>query len=102
VPTAVTAILKPGHPTIRRVETTRVRPGARTVASGCRGREVLVGASHAFGFPGRRPPTESVVALVGGTRSVSGQRVLVRARGDAEVGSVRAVVQVHAVCSRVR
>jgi hypothetical protein len=102
VPTAVTAILKPGNPTIRWVQSARVRPGTRTVASGCRSREVLVGAAHAFGFPGRRPPSESVVALVRGTQSVSGRRVLVRARGDAELGSVRAVVQVHAVCSRVR
>jgi hypothetical protein len=101
VPTAVAAILKPGNPTIRRVQTTRVRPGTRTVASGCRGREVLVDVAHAFGFPGRRPPSESVVGLVAGTRSVSGERVLVRARGDAELGSVRAVVQVHAVCSSV-
>jgi hypothetical protein len=102
VPTAVSAILKPGHPTIRRVRTARVRPGTKTLASGCSGREVLVGASHAFGFPGRRPPSESVVALVSGTQSVSGPRAIVRARGDAELGSVRAVVQVHAVCSRVQ
>jgi hypothetical protein len=102
VPTAVAAILKPGNPTIRRVQTAPVRPGTRTVASGCRGREVLVGAGHAFGFPGRRPPTESAVALVRGSQAISGQRVLVRARGDAELGRIRAVVQVHAVCSRVR
>jgi hypothetical protein len=29
-------------------------------------------------------------------------RVVVTARGDAELGGVRAIVQVHAVCARVR
>jgi hypothetical protein len=43
-----------------------------------------------------------VVGTVSGSRSVRGQRVLVAVRGDAELGSIRAVVQVHAVCSRVR
>jgi hypothetical protein len=33
---------------------------------------------------------------------VSGSRVVVRARGDAELGGVRAVVQVHATCARAR
>jgi hypothetical protein len=102
VPTAVSAVLKPGNPTIRRVRTVRILPGTRTVASGCRGREVLVGASHAFGFGTRRPPAATLVGLVRGSQGVSGRRVLVRARGDAELGRVRAVVQVHAVCSLVR
>lgn len=102
VPTAVAAILKPGHPTIRRVRAARVRPGTRAVAIGCRGRETLVGASHALGFLGRRPPSEGVVALVAGSQTAGGGRVVVRARGNAELGTVRAVVQVHAVCSRVR
>lgn len=102
IPTAVSAILKPGNPTVRRVRAVRVRPGTRTVASGCRANETLVGASHAFGFPGRRPPSENTVGLVRGTQAISGRRVVVRATGDAELGNVRAVVQVNAVCSRVR
>jgi len=102
VPTAVAAILKPGNPTTRRVRTVRVRPGERTIASACRGREVLVDASYAFGFGTRRPPTESMVGLVRGSQSLSGQRVLLRARADAELGAVRAVTQVHAECSSVR
>jgi hypothetical protein len=101
IPTAV-GIVKPGHPTVRRVRTVRVPPGTRNVASACRARETLVGASHAFGFRTRRPPSATMVGLVRGTQSVSGRRVLVRARGDAELGSVPAVVQVHAVCSGVR
>jgi hypothetical protein len=101
IPTAVGAV-KPGDPTIRRVTSARVRPGTRTVVSGCRRNEILVAASHAFAFRTPQPPTASVIGTVSGARSVRGQRVLVAARGDAELGSVRAVVQVHAVCSRVR
>jgi hypothetical protein len=42
------------------------------------------------------------VAGVSGRRSATGRRVSVAVRGDAELGGVRAVVQVHAVCARVR
>jgi hypothetical protein len=101
IPTAV-GVVKPGEPTIRRVRSARVRPGSRTVAIGCRRREILVGASHAFAFRTAQPPAASLTGTVSGTRAVRGQRVLVRARGDAELGDVRAVLQVHAVCSRVR
>jgi hypothetical protein len=101
IPTAV-GVVKPGEPTIRRVRSARVRPGSRTVATGCRRGEMLVGASHVFAFRTAQPPTASLIQTVNGTRAVRGQRVLVSARGDAELGQVRAVVQVHAVCSRVR
>jgi hypothetical protein len=101
IPTAV-GVVKPGDPTIRRVSSARIRPGTRTVASTCRANEVLVGASHAFGFRTAQPPTESVIATVSGSRAVRGNRVLASVRGDAELGTVRAVVQVHAVCSRTR
>ncbi|HUF00977.1 MAG TPA: hypothetical protein VMN35_01005 [Gaiellaceae bacterium] len=101
VPTAVTQ-LPPGQPTTRRVRTVRVRPGTVTVAQACTARERLVGASHAIGFFRRTPPSTSLVATVSGTRTVRGGRVVVRARGDAELGGVRAVVQVHALCARVR
>jgi hypothetical protein len=101
IPTAV-GVVKPGDPTIRRVTTTRVRPGTRTVTSACRGSEILVDASHAFAFRTPQPPTASLIGTVSGTRAVRGSRVLVSARGDAELGTIRALVQVHAVCSRVR
>jgi hypothetical protein len=101
VPTAVTQ-LPPGQPTTRRVRTVRVRPGTATVAQACTARERIVGASHAIGFFRRTPPSASIVATVSGTRTVSGRRVVVRARGDAELGGVRAVVQVHALCARSR
>jgi hypothetical protein len=68
----------------------------------CRAGETLVAASHAFGFYTRRPPTPSLVLSVSGTQSVRGDRIAVAVRGDAELGGVRAVVQVHAVCSRLR
>jgi hypothetical protein len=102
IPTAFSAAVRPGEPTIRRVNTIRVRPGTRTIVSGCRGSEILVDALHAFGFRTPRPPTASVIGTVTGTRTIRGQRVLVSVRGDAELGSVRAVAQVHALCSRVR
>jgi hypothetical protein len=102
VPTAVSAILKPGNPTVRRVRLARVAPGAHSVASSCRGRETLVGASHAFAFRTRQPPAASLHGLVDGSQATSGRRVVVRAQGDAELGRVPAVVQVHAVCSVAR
>ena len=86
------------QPTARRVKTVRVRPGPATVAQGCRPGERLVGASHAFGFNTRTPPSASLVSTVSGTRSVSAGRVSVRVSGDAELEDVRALVQVHALC----
>ncbi len=104
VPTsaAAPAVFPPGQPTTRRVKTVRVRPGTSTVRQGCLAGERLVGASHAFAFDTRQPPSSSLVAGVSGRRSVAGGRVVVRVRGDAELGGVRALVQVHAVCSRAR
>jgi hypothetical protein len=101
IPTAVTAF-PPGQPTNLRARTVRVRPGAMTVTQACTARERLVGSSHAIGFHRRTPPNASLVATVTSTRAVSGGRVVVRARGDAELGGVRAVVQVHAICARAR
>lgn len=101
IPTAV-GVVKPGDPTIRRVRTVRIRPGTRTAASACRAPEVLVGASHAFGFRTAQPPSASVIGTVSGSRAVRGNRVLVSVRGDAELGAIRAIVQIHAVCSRTR
>jgi hypothetical protein len=101
VPTA-SDVFRPGQPTVRRVRSVRVRPGRTVVTSMCRAGETLVAASHAFGFYTRRPPTPSLVLSVSGTQSVRGDRIAVAVRGDAELGGVRAVVQVHAVCSRLR
>lgn len=101
VPTAVSAF-PPGQPTVRRVRTVRVRPGTLRAMQGCLARERLVGATHAFGFFTRTPPSASLAASISGNRAVVGDRVVVDVLGDAELGGVRAVVQVHAVCSRTR
>jgi len=101
VPTSV-AIVPPGTPTVWRVKTVRVRPGRSSVAVRCVAGERLVGSSHAFGFFTRTPPSVSLAAGVTGTRAVRDGRVVVRVRGDAELGGVRGVVQVQAVCARVR
>jgi hypothetical protein len=104
VPTSVgaAAVFPPGQPTTRRVKTMRVRPGSVTVRQGCLAGERLVAGSHAFAFDTRQPPSQSLVSGVSGRRTVAGGRVVVRVQGDAEIGAVRALVQVHAVCSRQR
>jgi hypothetical protein len=101
IPTAV-RVVRPGKPTTRRVKTSPVKPGVTTVTSACRGGEVLVDASNAFGFSTGQPPSESLIRSVTGRRSIRGNRVVVSARGDAELGRVNAAAQVHAVCSVVR
>jgi hypothetical protein len=102
IPTAVQAVLKPGHPTVRRVQSARVVPGTKTVASTCRARETLVGASHAVGFGMPEPPSATVTSMASAAHTVRGRRVVVSARGDAELGRIRAVVQAHAVCSSAK
>jgi hypothetical protein len=100
IPTSVTAF-PPSKPTVRRVRNVRVRPGASTVSRSCVGRERIVGASHAFAFFTTRPPEASLVAGVAGTQTVEGNQTSVRVSGDAELGAVRAVVQVQAICTGV-
>ncbi len=95
-------VFKPGQPALRRVAQSEVAPGRGTAAKSCLPRETLVGASHAFGFFMRRAPSASLVASVAGRQRVSGRRVTVAVTADAEVAAVQAVVQVHAICSRVR
>ncbi|CAN5298475.1 hypothetical protein BH20ACT13_BH20ACT13_12780 [soil metagenome] len=101
VPTSV-SVFPPGQPVTRRAKTVRVRPGNATVTQACRAGERLVGASHAFGFFTRTPPSASLASSVAGTRAVRGNTVRVSVRGDAELGGVRAVIQVHALCARAR
>ena len=60
------------------------------------------GASHAFGFGTRTPPSASLIASVSGTQTTIDDRVVVRVHGDAELAGVNAVVQVHAICARER
>ena len=98
IPTA----FKPGRPTIRRVAQNDIPPGRSAAVKGCLPRETLVGASQAFGFFMRNTPSSSLVESVTGARRVGGRRVSVVVTADVEVASVQAVVQVHAICSRVR
>jgi hypothetical protein len=102
VPTAVAAVVPPGEPTIRRVRVARVRPGRQTVAKACAARELLVDATHAIGFATRRPPSATAIGLVAGRHAVRGSRVVATVQGNAELGTIRVVVQVQAVCSRTR
>jgi hypothetical protein len=99
-PTAVSAIVPPGEPTVRRVRTVRIAPGAqRRIVQSCRAGERLVGAYHTRAVFARTPPSASVAASLSATRRVSGNRVVVSARGGSELGRVRAVVQVSALCA---
>ena len=99
IPTSATAFPS-GRPTTRRVKTVRVKPGETTVTQRCTARERLVGASHAFGFATRTPPSTSLVDSVSARRVVRGSEVVVKVRADSELADVRALVQVHAVCTR--
>ncbi|MDQ3672216.1 MAG: hypothetical protein M3364_07245 [Actinomycetota bacterium] len=101
VPTSV-SVFPPGQPATRRAKTVRVRPGAATVTLTCRSGERLVGASHAFGFFTRTPPSASLVSSITGAPAVQGPTVRVRVRGDAELEGVRAVIQLQALCTRSR
>jgi hypothetical protein len=98
IPTA----FKPGRPTVRRVAQNEIPPGRSAAAKTCLRNETLVGASHAFGFFMRRTPSASLIESVAGRQRVSGRRVNVLVTADVEIASVQAVVQVHAICSRVR
>jgi hypothetical protein len=101
VPTSV-SVFPPGQPTVRLVKTVRVRPGTTTVTQRCAARERLVAASYALAFATRTPPNASLVEGVSAGQSVRGREVVVTVRADAEVGDVRALVQVHALCAVVR
>ena len=93
---------KPGRPTVRRVAQNEVPPGRSAAVKSCLRRETLVGASHAFGFFMRSAPSASLVESVSGVQRVSGRRVSLLVTADVEVAAVQGIVQVHAICSRVR
>ena len=100
VPTSVAAF-RPGQPVTRRVQDRARSARDDDRRPGCAAGERLVGASHAFGFSHAHPPSASLVSSVSGSQQSSGGSVVVRVRGDAELGGVRALVQVHALCARV-
>jgi hypothetical protein len=101
VPTAFTTF-PPGRPVTRRVSTVRVRPGTTLVVQQCARGEHLIGGSHAFAFATRTPPSASLASSISGSEEIRAASIAVRIRGDAELAGVRALVQVHALCTRTR
>ena len=99
VPTSASAIVRPGHPTIRRVHTVRVPVGTSRVTSACASGERLVAASHAVGFYTQAPPGNRLVAAVQTRAAVVGSGTVVTVRTGRAVSGVRAVVQVGVVCA---
>ncbi len=92
-PTAV-GLVPPGQPTVRRVQTVRVRSRA-TVSVACKRDERLVAAYTARAFFSPKPPSPQLVASLSATDRVAGKRVVVTAVARRGVGAV----QVQAVCA---
>jgi hypothetical protein len=98
VPYRLSAAFPPGEPTTRRVRTVSLRPGSVRAVTTCAASERLISAWHALAFYTQSAPTEALIRSVSATRSVQGRRVTVRVRSTPALQSVRAVVQVGAVC----
>jgi hypothetical protein len=58
----------------------------------------LISSWNAVAFYTQSAPPEALIKSVSATRSVQGRRVGVQVRSTAAVQSVRAIVQVGAVC----
>jgi hypothetical protein len=93
-PTAVRAVMPPGHPTTRRVVTARVR-GESTVDTACRADERLVGWYVTRGFATATPPAPALVASLHVKTTVSRNAVSVLARA----GRGQGIVQLGAICA---
>jgi hypothetical protein len=98
VPFRRPAAFPPGEPTVKRVRTVRLRPGAVRAVAACSAGERLISAWHAVAFYTQSAPTEALIQSVSATRSLQGRRVVVRVRSATAVQGVRAVVQVGAIC----
>jgi hypothetical protein len=98
IPT-VAHVVPPGHPSVRRVWTVRVRAGAHRLAKACASGETLVAASHAVGFYTGRPPSAALVSSVHASQVVRAGRVNVAVQAGPAVSGVRAVVQVDLTCA---
>jgi hypothetical protein len=92
------AAFPPGEPTVQRVRTVRLRPGSRIAAVACAPGERLLSGWHAVGFYTQQAPSLSIIQSVRTTRALRGRRVEVRVTSGAAVGTVRAIVQIGAVC----
>ena len=98
VPRRMLQAFQPGEPTINRVRSIRLRHGLVRAFVGCAGSERLISAWHAVAFYTESAPPQTLIQSVSATRSVQGRRVRVTVRSTTAVQSVRAVVQVGAVC----
>jgi hypothetical protein len=98
VPTAAVAF-PVGQPTVRHVKDVPLVPGAQRVLQSCAAGEVLVGASHAIGFYMVDAPSPAVVRQVRAIRTVRTDTVVADVRSGSAVRTIRAVVQVGALCA---
>jgi hypothetical protein len=98
VPFRAPEAFPPGQPTIRRVRTVRILPGAVRAVVACAAGERLISGWRAVGFYTAAAPNAALVQSVTSSLLLRGNRVEVRAHADATVRSVRAVLQVGAVC----
>ena len=98
VPYRVSTVVPPGEPTVRRARTVRLRSATVQARQACGSGELLVSGWHAVGFYTAKPPEPALAASVVASRSLRGGRVSVLARVGLAARSVRAVLQVGAVC----
>jgi hypothetical protein len=92
------AVFPPGQPTVLRVRNVRLRAGSVRGLAACLKSERLISSWHAVAFYSAAPPSVSLIQSVSAARAVRGNRVEVRARSGPLVRTVRAIVQVGAVC----
>jgi hypothetical protein len=88
----------PGEPTVRRVRNVTLRSASVRAVATCASGERLISGWHAIGFYTAGAPSRTVVESVTATRRLRGGRVEVLVRSGLAARSVRAVVQVGAVC----
>jgi hypothetical protein len=92
------AVFPPDQPTVLRLRNVRLRPGLVRAVAACGKSERLISSWHAVGFYSATPPSQSLIQGVSAVRAIRGNRVEVRARSASTVQTVRAIVQVGAVC----
>lgn len=92
------ATFPPGEPALRRVRNVRIRPGNVRAVAACAAGERLISSWHAIGFYTSSPPSPLLIQSSVATRTVRGGRVEVLVRGGVALSTVRAVVQVGAIC----
>jgi hypothetical protein len=95
-PTAVSAVVPPGEPTVRLVKNVRLGSGAtKSIALSCAAGERLVAAYDARGFYTAKPPTQQMASALTVTHKLGGNRIVVKAHS----GTAAAAVQVSTVCA---